>query len=252
MTISSLLKSKKFWLFLIIAALLIGGGIGLNAYLTPLPAMPEAQAALHSNRQIQVTIDETIAFRPAIITPTTGLIFYPGGLVEPEAYAPMARDIAEQGYLVVIAPMPYNLAILNPERANDIIAAHPEINRWAVGGHSVGGVAAAQFVKKHPNLVQGLIFWAAYPTAAEDLSQWTGSVACLYATNDGLATEEDIAASRSLLPPATQWTPIIGGNHAQFGWYGPQEGDKPASITRQEQQQIIVAATRALLLEITR
>jgi hypothetical protein len=27
---------------------------------------------------------------------------------------------------------------------------------------------------------------------------------------------------------------IEGGNHAQFGWYGPQEGDNPATISREE------------------
>ena len=33
-----------------------------------------------------------------------GLVFYPGGLVEPSAYAPVLRNLAEAGYLVVITP----------------------------------------------------------------------------------------------------------------------------------------------------
>ena len=35
---------------------------------------------------------------------------------------------------------------------------------------------------------------------------------------------------------------IAGGNHAQFGNYGPQDGDPPADISAQEQQQIAIGA----------
>jgi hypothetical protein len=35
------------------------------------------------------------------------------------------------------------------------------------------------------------------------------------------------------------WVEIEGANHAQFGWYGVQAGDGVATISRQEQQQII-------------
>jgi hypothetical protein len=65
-----------------------------------------------------------------------------------------------------------------------------------------------------------------------------------------LAAPETIDASRSLLPPDTQWTAIEGGNHAQFGWYGPQPGDNQATITREEQQAQIVAATLQLLQQL--
>ncbi|MFN2217904.1 MAG: alpha/beta hydrolase, partial [Anaerolineae bacterium] len=37
------------------------------------------------------------------------------------------------------------------------------------------------------------------------------------------------------------------GNHAQFGWYGAQSGDNPATISHEEQLQETVAATLALL-----
>jgi hypothetical protein len=50
-----------------------------------------------------------------------------------------------------------------------------------------------------------------------------------------------------LLPPDTQWTAIEGGNHAQFGWYGPQSGDHPATISRTAQQARTVRATIDLL-----
>jgi hypothetical protein len=95
--------------------------------------------------------------------------------------------------------------------------------------------------------VAGLGLWAAYPAGSSDLSGRDLAVASIYGTRDGLATEEEIAASRPLLPPDTQWTAIEGGNHAQFGWYGPQSGDNEATISREEQQAQIVAATLELL-----
>ena len=72
----------------------------------------------------------------------------------------------------------------------------------------------------------------------------------IYGTLDGLATTEKIAASRPQLPPTTEWVAIAGGNHAQFGWYGPQSGDNPATISREEQQRQIVEATLRLLVSL--
>ena len=74
-----------------------------------------------------------------------------------------------------------------------------------------------------------------------------GAVTSISATLDGLATPEKIDASRPLLPPDTVWLPIEGGNHAQFGWYGPQGGDNEATISREDQQAQVIGATLALL-----
>jgi hypothetical protein len=38
-----------------------------------------------------------------------------------------------------ILTMPLNLAVLTPDAADAIIASHPIIDRWFVGGHSLGG-----------------------------------------------------------------------------------------------------------------
>jgi hypothetical protein len=50
-----------------------------------------------------------------------------------------------------------------------------------------------------------------------------------------------------LLPTDATFVPIQGGDHAQFGWYGPQPGDNPASISREIQQAQIVQATEDFL-----
>ena len=89
--------------------------------------------------------------------------------------------------------------------------------------------------------------WAAYPAARDDLSDGQLAAVSIYGTRDGLATSDRIDGSRQLLPPDTEWIAIEGGNHAQFGWYGPQAGDGEATISREEQQAQVLAATRALM-----
>jgi pimeloyl-ACP methyl ester carboxylesterase len=212
--------------------------------------MPEALAALESDDQVQVATEPWLVFSPKGGKPVVGLVLYPGARVDPRSYAPAAHALAAEGYLTVIVPMPLNLAFFAPERAAEVMAAFPEIDRWAVGGHSLGGAMAAGFAHENPDTARGLVLWASYPAATDDLSAYLTAVSSIYGTEDGLATEEDVAASRPLLPAATAWVAIDGGNHAQFGWYGPQAGDGTATISREEQQQQIVEATEALLLRL--
>src|SRR5205085_11344268 len=123
-----------------------------------------------------------------------------------------------------------------------VIAAHPEITRWAVGGHSLGGAFAANFAYHHPGAVAGLVLWAAYPPSSDDLAGSGLQVVSIYGTRDGLAGPEKIAPSRALLPADTVYAAIEGGNHAGFGRYGPQAGDNAATITPEAQQAQVVAA----------
>lgn len=184
-----------------------------------------------------------LIFLPDSEAPTVGLILYPGGRVDFRAYAPTAQAIAKRGYLVVLVRMPLNLAFFDSDAAAEVIAAYPKIERWAVGGHSLGGAMAARFAFKHPDAVRGLVLWASYPASSDDLSHSGLHVLSISASLDGLATPEKIAASRPLLPPDTIWVVIEGGNHAQFGWYGDQNGDYPATISREAQQAQVIEAT---------
>jgi hypothetical protein len=106
---------------------------------------------------------------------------------------------------------------------------------------------AANFVHSNPEAAGGLVLWASYPAGGDDLSSYQFAVSSIYGTLDGIATPAKIDASRPLLPPDTQWIAIEGGNHAQFGWYGPQSGDSLPAISREEQQTRIVEATLQLL-----
>ena len=241
---------KRWWWLLPVLLIVVLGAFVVWASVAAAP-MPEALNALQSDDQVQVETEPWLIFRPDGDEPAVGLVLYPGARVDPRAYAPTARAIASGGYLVVIAPMPLNLAFFAPDQAAEVMAAFPEIERWAVGGHSLGGAMAARFSYKNPDGVEGLVLWAAYPASTDDLSDYSIAVTSIYGTMDGLATGSKIAASRPLLPSSTAWAAIEGGNHAQFGWYGEQSGDGIATISREEQQQQIVAATLALLARLS-
>ena len=109
---------------------------------------------------------------------------------------------------------------------------------------------AANFVLREPFQVEGLFLWAAYPASGDDLSTLNLEITSVYATLDGLATLDEIEASRARLPASTMWVVIEGGNHAQFGWYGEQDGDNPATISRETQQEQVVQSTLDLLAKI--
>lgn len=239
------------WLLLIIPIVLLiaVGGFVVWANTVPEP-MPEAVAAMQSDAEVQVTHDGWLIFQPTAAEPTTGLIFYPGGRVSGEAYAPAMHEIAAQDYLAVVVPMPLNLAILGVDRAKDVVAAYPQIEHWVIAGHSLGGSMAARFAHDNPDLIDGLVLWATYPEDSKDLSASDLVAASIYGTLDGLATTAKIDTSRPLLPANAELIAIQGGNHAQFGWYGAQAGDNTATISREDQQAQIIAATLAVLEEV--
>lgn len=240
-----MIKRRLLWLVVLLPFLAAGGFVLWASGAAP--AMPEAQKALESHQWIRVETKPWISFLPLEREPQTGLIFYPGGRVEPEAYAPAAAAIASSGYLVVIAPMPLNLAVLQPDAAGEVMAAYPQIRRWVVGGHSLGGAMAARFAGRHPDRVAGLALWASYPAESDSLAGRSLEVVSIYATRDGVADGGRILGAKSFLPQNTAWVEIEGGNHAQFGWYGDQAGDLPAYISRSEQQRQAIQATLDLL-----
>jgi len=56
----------------------------------------------------------------------------------------------------------------------------------------------------------------------------------IYGTNN-MEGDTQINLSRSRLPDTAQFITIEGGNHAQFGSYGPQAGDRAADISAEDQ-----------------
>ena len=215
-------------------------------YVQPQPVLPEATASLTSTAEVTFTdARDGLEWSPARETPTTGLIVYPGGKVPPEAYGPAAQAIAARGYLAVITPMPFNLAVLDIDAADRVRAAHPEVDSWVIAGHSLGGSMGAQHVANRPDAYDGLAFWAAY--AASDLSALDLGAVSIYGTLDAGAARMSGPEAQAALPPDAVFVAIEGGNHEQMGWYTGQPNDPPASISREDQQAQVVEATVALL-----
>ncbi len=230
----------------VIALLLV---VGVAWYLRPQPLLPEAEAALASTPTVTYSdADGWLEYRPVGTTPTTGLIFYPGGKVPPAAYAPAAQAIAAQGYATFVVPMPFNLAILGIDRALDVQRAHPEITTWVIGGHSLGGAMAGQFLSAHAGAAAGLFLWAAYSSG--DLSSQAIPAASIYGTLDTGVASYTSSANVAKLPKDLRFTAIEGGNHEQMGYYTGQPNDPPATIPREEQQRQAVVATLALLAKV--
>jgi predicted esterase len=214
---------------------------------TPPAPMLEAYEALETDSEVIVSSTDWLIFQPAIFNKSVGFIIYPGGRVDFRSYSPMAHRIAAKGYFVVIAKMPLNLAVFGVNIASDIIKSNSQISSWVIGGHSLGGTMAAQFVHENPSEVKGLVLWAAYPASGTDLSKDNLLATTIHGTNDGLVSDSQIEDSLKLLPDSTTRIEIAGGNHAQFGWYGDQGGDNAATITREQQQNQIFNATLQLL-----
>ena len=242
-------KFRRFAFIALAAIALVGIGLPLWANTPAGEVMSEARLALESDQRVTVTRGRWLVFEPRDRTPSTGFIFYPGGKVAVEAYAPLGSALASAGQLAVLVPMPLNLAILDPEAASAVIDAYPGIVDWVVGGHSLGGVMAARYAANHPDRVRGLVLMAAYPEDGVDLSGTDLAVSSIYAELDGLASVEDIEESLPRLPANSVNVLIGGGNHAQFGWYGPQNGDNPAAISREAQYDLLIAATLAVMQE---
>jgi hypothetical protein len=200
------------------------------------PAREVAEAALESTDRVTIKQDRWIVFEPDQET-ETGMIFYPGGLVEPIAYAPILHKIAENGVLVIITPMPLNLAILNTGAANAVIEAYPQISTWILAGHSLGGASAAIFAENNPGAIDAIVFWDSYPPDNSDLSDNTISALSIFGTTNNFPNTENFNDKKHLLPPDTKFIAIEGANHAQFGDYGPQKGDVAASISLADQHE---------------
>ncbi len=159
------------------------------------------------------------------------LIFYPGGKVEETAYAPLLKSLAAGGIDVRLVSMPMRLAVFGIGRAGKIAGAEGYRHCY-IGGHSLGGAAAALYAAKRGGL-DGIILLAAYPVKplGEDLA-----VLSIYGSEDGILNMKKLEEGRKYVPGPYTEKVIEGGNHSGFGSYGEQRGDGEALISAEEQQ----------------
>ena len=221
----------------------------LAAYVTFRP-WGVAADVLQTHGGVAVTIgSEAIVFAPAAPR-SSGLLLLPGCPVDPVAYAPLARRVAEQGHLAMIVKIPYRCASLpnleaQLDRRVHALAATSPTTRWVLAGHSRGAAHAARLTDARPNNLAAYVLIGTSHPRDHDLSRLAIDVTKVAATNDGVAGPAQFETAR--LPASTHWVRIEGGNHAQFGYYGYQLFDGRATITRDAQQAATLAALLAVL-----
>ena len=228
---------------------------GALVWSRPLPADDLALAALRDSSRVRVidriTWYELVPSRRSSsgvpVTPTVGFVFVPGARVDPRAYARVLRPLAEAGFLVVVLKEPMNIALPNSGHAGRPMELFPQVRYWAVGGHSLGGVAAATYADRTPK-VTGLVLYASYPVTT--IARRNLKVTSISGDADALTTPAEIADSKKNLPKSTRYVVLKGAVHSFFGDYGPQPGDGEPRLDRARAQAHIVANTRALLASL--
>lgn len=235
-------KIKKGLLILLAVVLAVSMAFGVYAgqyYHADLEAIQDQSLQVEYERMERLE-DGSLVFYPAEYD--SAVIFYPGGKVEALAYIPLMEHLAQEGVLAVLMPMPFNLAVLAKDAAAGIPEQFPEVESWYMAGHSLGGSMAASFAGENTAWVDGLILLAAYSTDPVDVP-----VLSIYGSEDGVLNMDKYDKYRSNLAELTEVV-LEGGNHAGFGFYGPQEGDGTASMTNQQQ----IAQTAKLMAEFVK
>jgi hypothetical protein len=231
------MNSKKWGFKKILKMLWIAAGLIFTAWLFySFQSKAVDKKFLKESRAMKV--DETNDFY--IFTPTHSFrnvfIFYPGAMVDPKAYLPLCRRIADHGIQVYLVKMPWRLAARGYNKPKEHRLFNDSSRTYILSGHSQGAKMAAQFVYENPALIDKLILVATTHPRDISLAQRTIPVMKIYGSKDGVADEQSIMENKTLLPAMTRYARIDGANHAQFGYYGFQLGDNRADISREQQQ----------------
>ncbi|MFI3168840.1 MAG: alpha/beta hydrolase [Faecalibacterium sp.] len=200
--------------------LLLAGFIGLCIYASDYRTLEAEYYTIFDQEDVH-TLDGMIYFEA---DSDAGIVFYPGGRVEYIAYAPLCESLQEQGINVFLVDMPFNMANFGINKASGIIAEYTEITDWYISGHSLGGVAASMYASWNADKIEGLILVGIYLAMDYDLEK----TITINGSND-LRVGDSVDYTTNVYI-------IEGGNHAQWGNYGPNEGDGEATITAEEQQ----------------
>lgn len=186
-------------------------------------------------------------FNPSSVKADRGLVFYPGAKVEGIAYSPLLLPLIARGYPVIILKFPFHFAILEQNAGHKAMPQFSSIGRWTLSGHSLGGTVAGWEALENykerngddpPDFtVDSMIYLASYSNEGNDLSDSDLTILSVAGERDGLISLPEIRESMNLYPDDAKLITIYGGNHAQFGSYGPQAGDAAAGISPEAQQE---------------
>lgn len=160
------------------------------------------------------------------------MIFYPGAKVESMAYGNLMRTIAENGVDCFLVEMPFNFAFFGSDKADSIVDSY-NYSRWAMSGHSLGGIVAAAYAADNNDRIGYMVLLASYPNVKIDDDT---KMLSIYGDRDGVLNMESYEDARKFWNGNSTEEIIIGANHGGFGDYGLQKGDNNATISALEQQ----------------
>lgn len=216
-------------------------------YLYQLRPLPETYDALQDSAEIRVSFEDYgISFTP-VSKHSKVLLFYPGAFVDELAYAPLCRAIAKEGVRCVLIKMPLRLALFGYRAPLSTPLFADSSKEYILAGHSHGAEMAAHFINENPERIAKLILLGTQYPEKISLAENTIKVLKVYGTNDGLEPVSQVEKNKVNLPAGTRYVEIPGANHGQFGYYGTQPFDDPATISREEQKKQIVQAMLAFI-----
>lgn len=211
----------------IVVIAIVGIGVGVLHHQTYAPSASATHFATEATKT-----NYGIYFKPKRIQGPT-VIFYPGALVAPASYSVWAKQIADAGYPVAIVSFPLDLAVLNGNAAATVPVGH---DGYVIGGHSLGGVMACRYATTHAKQRRGVFLLASYPDQKGSLRHSDLPVLSLTGSRDGVLDWHAWQTAKRFLPVKTQYAQLTGGNHAGFGSYGAQRGDRSATVSNTQQQ----------------
>jgi alpha-beta hydrolase superfamily lysophospholipase len=215
------LHGERAAVWVVLVAVLLGATIVLSGGLP----FDGGESDQRDRIEVEQTSEGGYVLTPADGNSERGLVFYPGGRVPPEAYvsslAPLAR---EANTTVAIVKMPLNLAVLDQNAADRVLSRNDEIDRWYVGGHSLGGAMACRYASDRPQRVSGVVLFAAY--CDRSIAETTLRVLSVRGEADAVLDIDAYERNRVNLPNGTSYRVLPGVNHSQFGNYTDQRGDR--------------------------
>ncbi len=215
-------------------------------------------------------------------SPSLGVLFYGGALVDPRSYSPIAKELSEHYGLAVSIPIfKQDVAFegCTSDRLELARRAYPSVKKWIMTGHSMGGIgvmsevwtAATSSGGKNDgggegydpyDLIGGFVLIASYVRqdvgcGAVDFSKLDIPAASVIGQLDGVVNIANWENGQNLLSQEnTLFISIPGGNHGNFGSYDYSgrkitlgQNDGNATIPKNVQQNL---ATSAILHAVSR
>ncbi|WP_229113724.1 alpha/beta fold hydrolase [Halapricum desulfuricans] len=220
---------ERLAVWVLVIVLLVVAGL-LLYFGTPFHGSDASVQSVQSDDRIELQrVGGDYLLQPASGGSTTGLVFYPGARVHPDAYlASLSPLVTDANVTVVVTEMPLNLAVFGQGTASDVIGSHG-VEQWYVGGHSLGGAMACRYASENPGRVSGVVLLGSYcdrSIAGTDLR-----VLSVTGADDTVLDRSAYDRNRANLPADATVVELPGVNHTQFGSYTGQRGDRPSGTS---------------------